>query len=410
MGIPTWLQTVPSLEHLNGEKLAQLQTYLISVEDHPGGPYQTGKSLRKNVFFNARIYQLYKQQGVDLPGALHYVQTHLPTLPMQYQDAVEHCLRPTTQPPTHTTHSSFHLLTENIADILPEKAISCIHPLLTALERTDARGELSHLSECFANCILPEAQNDMPIETLAKANLYAWAAYSLYDTSIDEVSDPSYIVMANLLARESQSLYGSHPLVRQLFDTVDAAMLTEIESRSAVTYTDTHIQFHSPLSDATIEHLLSGRSVVHILGPLLLTKASPSDMDTLYTALSQYCAARQLLDDIHDWHEDLRQGRYTYVIHRLAQRQQLTLDTLYPTEACITDLQNAFWEHEVIALLEKVIQLTEDSEKALKGLPFLRTPEPFIALTVGHIKESTLSALYRHTQEKDYLRYIGLLQ
>ncbi len=392
------IQALSSLETLTGKELAELQQYLISVEKQPGGPYFVSSDVAENSRFNAKVYRLYKQQGIELPGALHYASLYSTI------DTEPSAQKQSTRP---VDSSSFYLLTNTLPHILPPTAYKKVTPLLSALEKTDSRGEISRLSERFAECLTPlHRTKNKSIKALATANLYAWAAYSLYDTLIDEESDPAYINIANILSRESQRIYGTHPKVYSLFTRVDTAMLTELSTRTALHYSKESITLHAPPSKSLLIKLLSERSIVHILGPLLLVKCSEEEMHHLEQALAYYCAARQLLDDIHDWQEDLLEGRYTYVIHCLVQSASLKAATPYPTHSYLPKLQALFWEQELPTLLHKAITLANTSEKLLKKLSLFKEITPFTSLTTGHVKENATAALQRYSQEKEYLQSI----
>ncbi len=397
MHTPKNIRALSSLETLTGKELAELQEYLISVEEQPGGPYFVSSDVTENSEFNAKVYQLYKQQGIELAGALHYASTYAAIDP-----------EPSTQKQSAAPvdSSSFYLLTSTLPHVLPNTARKKITPLLSSLEKTDSRGEISRLSERFAECLSPLYRKNKSVRALATANLYAWAAYSLYDTLIDEEGDPTFMNIANILSRESQRIYGTHPKVYSLFTRVDTAMLTELSTRTALDYTQESITLHTPPSGSLLAKLLSERSIVHILGPLLLVKCSEEEMHQLEQALAYYCAARQLLDDIHDWQEDLLEGRYTYVIHQLVQSASLKIAIPYPTHTYLPKLQALFWEQELPKLLRKAISFANTSEKLLKKLPLFKQIAPFTSLTTGHIKENATAALQRYSQEKEYLRTI----
>lgn len=397
------LFTLQSLDELDGHELAELQKYLISIERAPGGPYEYQGTLDDRILFNAKIYSLYLLSGLELPATRDYVEQHAAELSKTVRTAVQAYLSVSTKPrssPIDALHSSIE---KRLATTIPKPARRAIHPVIQGVIKTDARGEISNLTNTFQACLRPKFLRNPKTTSYGLANIYAWVSYSLYDAAIDETTSPYYLLAASLLARESYALYGHDTLAQKLFNRVDRAMIQEVHTRESIKVDNHTITFLKAPSATLLIKLLAERSIVHSAGPLCIVKAPHSEIRLLETALSHYCAARQLLDDIHDWKEDLLAGRYTYVIHHLAQKASLARHVPHPKEGVLETLQTIFWHTELEHLLRTVLERTSVGIQQLRSLEIFSNPEPFISLTIGAVQKNANAALQRHTQEKDYL-------
>lgn len=130
---------------------------------------------------------------------------------------------------------------------------------------------------------------------------------------------------------------------------------------------------------------------------------SPQHEEVLQ-ALSNYCAARQLCDDIHDWKEDLLNGRLTYVHACLFFEAGIKEGTL-PLDKLIQTLETQFFRTTLAFLLEEVEQLAANACEVLEStilVPNSTFTEAFIAPLIRTAKEG----LAQHTRNRLLLRAI----
>lgn len=193
-------------------------------------------------------------------------------------------------------------------------------PLVTHLERiksADTCGEIGLLSTFFHDSYAQQPPSLAMLNLLEKldtANILIWVSYSIYDQAVDDQSLKAIqlIPAASALLRTVLSLFehGRHrKVIDTLIDTVDAAMAEEIGRNT---------KNHTSLT--TLFDAMGRKSIAHIAGPLILaTHLELNHTANIKAALQHYCSARQLLDDLYDWKDDLLKGHFTYANIRLAK-------------------------------------------------------------------------------------------
>lgn len=119
--------------------------------------------------------------------------------------------------------------------------------------------------------------------------------------------------------------------------------------------------------------------------------------------LDLYCAARQLNDDIHDWQDDLRHGKITYVVAKLFDLAQILPGESYKIEPLIKTLQKVFWETGLEELLNKCNTLAKKSLQGFRATLNVIAGSSFEIATLDPIISSTQQALKQHTFNKEFL-------
>lgn len=200
-----------------------------------------------------------------------------------------------------------------------------------------------------------------------------WLAYTLidaiYDTGGEAIGDLA-IACSSLrwsagrfmqVAAVFDSQQGQS-IVSSIFDRIDAANRWEY--------------LHARIGDSAAPIIipsygdgavLAERSFGHAIGPLLIMeRVAPEMVGALRTYFHHFLIARQLLDDMHDWEDDLSHGRMTVIVaqlltqHDLANKpwQQLCTPSFQP------NLRNIFWHSVVgsgIQLVENHLSIAKDS-------------------------------------------------
>ena len=220
------------------------------------------------------------------------------------------------------------------------------------------------------------------IADLALANLFGWTAYTMYDDILDGDSDSSVLPAANIAMRQSLTLFeqaipnspGFHDHVIQVFNAMDSANAWEVtQSRFKVSSGLIHI---GRLPNFLTLDRLAERSLGHTLTPLGilaaqgLEPASPQ-ATALHNALRHYLIARQLNDDAHDWQEDLRLGRITYVVARVLRQLDIKPGE-HELSSLLAKAEQQFWHFTVRDVCYKITRHTTLSRKLLQQSGILR--------------------------------------
>jgi hypothetical protein len=192
------------------------------------------------------------------------------------------------------------------------------------------------------------------LSTLSRANLFGWLAYTIYDDFLDEQGSTPLLPVANTALRASlkefETTLEGHTEGRQLvlatFDLIDSANSWEVAVCRATVQGDTLALLKLPRYGKLEK--LAERSLGHTLTPIIIllllgyTLDSP-EVHGLQTALRHYLIARQLLDDMHDWEEDLRRGHLSPVVTEL-MRVTRTEPGDHKLSELVPRLRHAFWQ------------------------------------------------------------------
>lgn len=232
---------------------------------------------------------------------------------------------------------------------------------------------------------------------IAKATLFGWLAYDIYDDFFDNQSIPYHLSVANFSLRKLSTTFTSdylskefHSFFHETMNIVDNANASEAKmpiikvKNNALILDDKIIPIIR--SNASPEN----KSIGHIL-PIVaiysLVGYSPQHNKTL-TAINffkNYLAARQLIDDMHDWEEDLKLGKINTVAFQIInealkkQKKKVTINYL----------RSLFWEVTVIKSCKRVYKHIDQAEKT--GMPFLEILEPLKIAIDSTIKERQIA-------------------
>lgn len=226
------------------------------------------------------------------------------------------------------------------------------------IDASDKHDEIKALSRLFADSL--DSATAAPLTqkmltTLDKANCLTWLSYSLFDTITDHpdrIEQPHIITTLTalqVLKTEALQIYASvfpnAAHLYTLFEETDSAIHKEASTCKASLQNETLIHPSLP-SKKILNQLLYGRSLAHITGPALITEfIAPEKVDETLALLKNYCALRQLMDDLYDWEEDLRNGSITVVVSALLKAHKGTEDAEYPLAELLPKLRELFWKH-----------------------------------------------------------------
>lgn len=240
-----------------------------------------------------------------------------------------------------------------------------------------------------------KAINNKILSSLSKATLYGWLAYDIYDDFFDNQAEAHNLSSANFALRELTSVFMAdylpekfHRFFHEIMNIVDNANAQEAlnpsirMSHNSIEIDDRIVKISKKTrhpENKSIGHvlpivavyILSGRSFDH------------ADIKNVINFFKNYLAARQIVDDMHDWEEDLRGGRLNTV-------SSLLIRDCYQNKlkkTSINELRRLFWLktvkkscrratkhintamnsktpfHELLVPLSETIRLTLDEQK-----------------------------------------------
>lgn len=340
---------------LTAQHYARVARTLVQYEAEPGGPYNVSNELAINVKCNAAIAQFFRALGTPLPNVETYLSRAtndeldvFTQIAYEYPAHVAPYTLPRTLPAelrcianAYRRHAKQMNEKEQCTRRWITDCISCdfsevnkdlkreiVHQL-TRFSHHNAFHEAISLTPDFIAAFRRGATSKRESDCLVRANVYFWIAYTLYDNIIDDDEHATQLLpIANVFHRASLKLYKTEQkshFVEAYFTMCDVANRWELQNARMVRAVNDRASFAQlPSYRRTI--LLADRSMVHVLGPMLIASRI-SDFETvnqLENAFRHYLAARQLSDDLFDWKEDLAAGHMSAVVVRVLRTTNAT--------------------------------------------------------------------------------------
>jgi len=397
---------------IDGKLIARLAVALVGAETSVGGPYcRTGARLE--VTDNAWIAQCIARLAAPLPKVWAYLNAELPDLEIvedtdlalwaALHAADDSLARRELEPHLalivqalcwHIVFKGLHHV--DSARTVQQKMVQQIHDysfellpqfsqpfdgytrrMLSQVITADANHEISQLAWYFGDALTwqASAQPELYIR-LGAANLYAWAAYTIYDDFLDEEGQPPMLGTANYSLRAmlyqyqsalSDPAYGQ--FVEHALATVDQANALETSQFRLVRHD--HMLVVDDLPDFGDCSLLADRALFHILGPMAILRASgraevgDEAWQAALQAFRHYLIARQLNDDIHDWAKDLQAGQATYVVVELLRYLNLS-QGYYPLAHLLPHARRQFWQYVLPSVCDTALYHIYQARACLK--------------------------------------------
>lgn len=282
---------------------------------------------------------------------------------------------------------------------------------LSRVARADRSYEIGLLALRFAPSLKDKQPSKDTLEDLGIANLYNWAAYTIYDDILDDDAESSQLPIANIALRRSVQLFSKavpidsyKSIVHEIFNTVDAANIWELAHCRFPVHNDT-ISINS-LPDYDRLQNLYGRSLTHslpVIGTLIAAGVpSESDMLTAVTnAFKQYLIVRQLSDDLHDWQEDLEEGHMSFVVSSLLRHAHV-MPGNYALHTLIPNLQQVYFQKTLSAIGKSMLKRSAEAHTLLRSVSLpLNT---VIDKLIDGYEQSTHRMLDEHQRMTSFLK------
>lgn len=392
--IDEWLEQLvlyPSLKTMSPLQAAAFVHFLIQHEVKPGGPYVFNTPRDTEINASLRQYLLAQQKP---------------------------SVTPTKQPlrePWRTIYR--HTLIET-KEVLSRHMRKRLRMLFQTLSDTDEHKEISNLSKCFYNSLSrkPPLLNRQ-LKALGISNCYLWLAYSLADKIIDTATHADLAPIAHYFSGMAFLSYEEAGLsTRQLHAcatiTDKAISAEQLHSQT----TNLHlrqqsIKFSSLPSIANTYSLLGRKSYAHLAGPatiLNLSDYSNAEKSSIMALLEDYCALRQLNDDLHDWKDDLSRKNMTYTVTRLIH--DYIESSIQKTSHTVTlqQLQKTFFTHTLSSCIETLTSQYKTNTLQLRQISVFCNQTFIDTIITPHVNAlQTIQAEQRYTQ--DFLNHYSAL-
>jgi hypothetical protein len=300
-------------------------------------------------------------------------------------------LAPQQEPPkkTNQTHAVYAQAQQYIATLQPDLRRQ-LEVMLSNVQASEAADEIILLPHIFAASLTPEPHiPDVARTTLGVANLYGWMAYTICDDILDGEEGRQLLPAATTAMRASLAAFATavpnasfQQTVAETFTTIDSANAWE-GSHCRFTVTDDRCTI-PPLPTFGRLQQLAERSLGHTLTPLGVLVAagyslSGKPVQAVHTGLRHYLIARQLLDDLKDYEDDLRAGRLSAVGVTLLRAARIRPGD-YALSDVLPRLRRAFWQRGLLAGCSQAEQHLQACRNALRASKVIAPDAPLYTL------------------------------
>ncbi|HVU59938.1 MAG TPA: hypothetical protein VHC98_03830 [Candidatus Saccharimonadales bacterium] len=254
---------------------------------------------------------------------------------------------------------------------------------------------------------------------LAGANLWGWAAYTIYDDFLDGEGQPALLPGATVCLRQliltlAALLPGNdafHEEVQRIMDRLDAANTWEI-CHCRGTLQDGRVYFSSlpeygtywQLADRSLGHTIAALGVLYAAG----YGADAPVMRALREFFRHYLIARQLHDDARDWEEDLRHGHCNAAavpaIRHWLVTQHRALEDGIDLAAEQEALQASMWEAAVVPVCAQITRQVRAARRALRTAGDAVDTAPLLAL-LDEPEQGAAQVLVKRQQVMDFITH-----
>lgn len=288
------------------------------------------------------------------------------------------------------------------ADPLRSSALKIVNGVC----KTNKNFEITILSHFFTKALrIPTPLTNQQHITLGLASLCGWIAYTIYDDFLDDEGEPAKLSIANVAMRASLDYFREalpeheffHHYVARIFDAMDEANAWEVSNcRFAVRERKVTI---SQLPKYGNQGMLAARSFPHALAPIAILILQPGGISKLHyseSAFRYYLIARQLNDDLRDWHKDMQAGQASYVVTAILRDLRAHPGT-YSLSDLLPRMQKNFRQTTMPKVCGRILWHISASRQAFIKSQLLRTTND-IYLLLDNLEKTVQHSLDTHSK------------
>jgi len=213
--------------------------------------------------------------------------------------------------------------------------------------------------------------NSKVIENLCEATLLGWLAYDIYDDFYDNQGLSHDLSVANYCLRLLTGIFTSdylpvefHDYFYSTMDIVDNANSAESLIRKVKIHSN-KINISKNLIDSAnnipVPHT---KSIGHLLGVIAVYSINNKSLNSRLVKnaiqfFENYLDARQIIDDMHDWEEDLLLGK----INSVSREILIFANARDYRELSIEEMRKIFWENVVVRICKEVMNKLNKAKK-----------------------------------------------
>lgn len=308
-----------------------------------------------------------------------------------------------------SVYKNAELLTTSLGEPLKRQ----MHTVLLNVQKADTQHEIALLPLLFLNNLRTRPSSGLiaKAEAYGVANVFCWAAYTIYDDFLDEEGAPFRLPVANAAMRFSLRVYEENANRNATIKKVAALLYDHMDEANAWELLNCRYDKHG--SKITIGEIprfanyevISNRASGHVIGIHMLAHQAgfgSRTMEHLRLGLHHFLVARQLSDDLHDWAQDFERGHITPVVSLLLTGAQIK-PGVHSYPRLFARMQRYFWETGFVKISRLSESHIQKSKEAFLSINNIAKNGPFIDL-IDSLKLSTDKSLEVYKEKKDFLR------
>lgn len=390
-------------QRLSEEELVVLVETMVKNEIEPGGPYLLNQIV--NPELNARIFKLFLLFNKELPKVEQYLNYHfnneLSSDEFKILLKEIHTIRRKNQQVSVTAHFNTPVFYHDLILKYSTEIQHYANIFGKKIQKADNKGEITNLANLFNLSLKnPVEVADHNLEILGQINYLIWVAYSIYDAIIDDDIELGALSTANIVLREALKLNNSLPIdpnvLIELIDKVDSANAWEIVHGRFITEKSS-VRLKNIPTDIDLINLLSRRAIAHVAGIIIISKLNNFNnkkLKLLKEAMQDYCIARQLNDDLHDWIDDFENSRYTLVIVNLLTKSTIN-NGVHSQKKLLSIMKKRFYDSELENICRYIESLINQSIIKLEKID-VNQDSIFVNQIIKPIRTKAIRARKQH--------------
>jgi hypothetical protein len=243
---------------------------------------------------------------------------------------------------------------------------------------------------------------------LGMGSVWGWLSYTIVDHLLDGEAEAEWLPVALVALRRLGGVYeeverevsGAANLYTRWMDEMDEANFGEVTQARAMWPADRKELLGMKLPNWGKVTMLSLRSMGHALGPAVVAMKGGASGEASRQFYELVLSARQLNDEMHDWVEDLRAGRLTYVNTRVLRWAKES--RVKPTEE---EMTKGFWEALLTDMAQEVLELGKRAGELVKAESY---EKPEVVLEM--IEQQMLPARKALRERQRTLEFLGKVE
>lgn len=256
----------------------------------------------------------------------------------------------------------------------------------------------------------PQTLEDIVCVKLGAATVFGWLAYDIYDDFFDQHGSPVQLAAANFSLRQLTHLF-IHQVHSETFNKFFHTTMNIVDNANAYEAIAPAIALKNDtllINKVLYKHALSiknihQKSIGHVIAAIAIfalqgIHPSSKESQALVCFFQHYLDARQMIDDMHDWEDDLRSGKLNSASAQLV----IHCHKKNISRIKINDLQELLWKSSITNLCNSTQIYIDRAEEIMYALDIFEEKQIFYTM-LQSLKQSINSTLSQQKQAHEFI-------